>query len=119
MFYLNDFFLNYQLNLHLRKNKKNNKITIRQQIESTIHSLGINIFKFVEPETPKGKWRWTSLMGPNKLTILEKFPVAIFILGQRGNEIQKLWHDFFIYNTMCKIDLTDEDIVNFKFLAWQ
>ncbi|CAG8601847.1 13029_t:CDS:2, partial [Racocetra persica] len=68
---------------------------IWEQVESTIHSIGINIFKFNKPKKPKRKWRWISLMGPDKLTILEKFP------------------------TMCKINLTDEDIVNFELSAQQ
>ncbi|CAG8854448.1 12773_t:CDS:1, partial [Gigaspora margarita] len=113
-------FFELSIKSTFNKKQKNNEITIREQIESTIHSIGVNIFKFKEPETPKGKWRWTSLMGPDKLIILNKFPVTSFILGQRGKEIQQLWHDFFfIYKTMRKINLTNEDIVNFELLTRQ
>ncbi|CAG8584520.1 1696_t:CDS:2, partial [Scutellospora calospora] len=78
------FFLELSTEPSFNKRLKNNTgLTIRERIELTIHSLGINIFKFKEPETSKGRWYWTSLMGPDKL------------------------------------DLTDEDIINFKTLARQ
>ncbi|CAG8478743.1 19776_t:CDS:2 [Gigaspora margarita] len=38
-----------------KKLKVNTDITIRKRIELVIHSLGISIFKFKEPETPKGR----------------------------------------------------------------
>jgi len=65
-------------------------MTIRERIELVIHSLRINVFKFKEPEIPKGKWRWTSLMGPDKLVILKNFPINLFIPGSISNWLIKL-----------------------------
>jgi len=65
-------------------------MTIRERIELVIHSLGINVFKFKEPEIPKGKWHWTSLMGLDKLVILENFPINSFIPGSISNWLIKL-----------------------------
>ncbi|CAG8766351.1 7585_t:CDS:2 [Gigaspora margarita] len=75
-------FFKLLIKLTFNKKQKNNEITVREQIESTIYSISVNIFKFKEPEAPKRKWHWTSLMGPDKLIILNKFPVTSFILGQ-------------------------------------
>ena len=39
----------------------------------------------------------------------------IFNTDQRGNKIQKLWDNFyFLYKTICKINLADDDIINFE-----
>ncbi|CAG8832268.1 29435_t:CDS:2, partial [Gigaspora margarita] len=76
------FFFELSIKLTFNKKQKNNKITIQKQIESTIYSININIFKFKEPEIPKGKWHWMLLIGPNKLIILNKFSITSFILDQ-------------------------------------
>ncbi|CAG8767150.1 15331_t:CDS:2 [Gigaspora margarita] len=77
--------------------------------------LKVNTDMTIQPETPKGRWHWTSLMGPDKLVILKNFPINSFI---PGDEIRKLWDDFyFLYKTMRKINLTDDDIINFENLV--
>ncbi|RIA90530.1 hypothetical protein C1645_823240 [Glomus cerebriforme] len=46
-------------------------------------------------ESTGGKWNWTSLMDPDKKKVLKYFPVSQFIPGIRGQEIEKLWREFF------------------------
>ena len=48
-------FLELSTEPAFNRRSKNNTATIREQVELTIHSLGINVFKFKEPETSKGK----------------------------------------------------------------
>ena len=35
------------------------------------------------------------IMGPDKKKVIEYFPVSQFISGTRGQEIEKLWKEFF------------------------
>ena len=56
-----------------------------------------------------------SLMGPAKKTILEKFPVNTFILGERGQKIELLWREFYrLYCVMKKENITFDEIDEFE-----
>jgi len=71
-------------------------------------------FTFFESKTCRGKFNWTSLMGPAKLTILESFNVSQFIHGKRGQDIEKLWREFhFLYKFMRRRELSDDEISGF------
>ncbi|CAB4442449.1 unnamed protein product [Rhizophagus irregularis] len=62
-----------------------------------------------------GKWDWTSLMGPDKIKVLQHFPITQFILGKRGEDIEKLWRDFYeLYVILRKPILTNSEIDNFE-----
>ena len=47
-------------------------------------------------------------MGPDKKKMLEKFSVSHFILGICGEDIEKLWREFYrLYMILCKAYLSD------------
>ncbi|PKK59768.1 hypothetical protein RhiirC2_871175 [Rhizophagus irregularis] len=54
-------------------------------------------------------------MGPDKKIMLEKFPVSQFIPGTRGEDIEKLWREFYrLYMFLHKAHLSDQEIDQFE-----
>ncbi|RIB21718.1 hypothetical protein C2G38_1070323 [Gigaspora rosea] len=54
-------------------------------------------------------------MGPDKKKMLEKFPVAQFISGICGQNIEQLWREFYrLYNILRQSQLTDQEIHQYK-----
>lgn len=54
-------------------------------------------------------------MRPDKKKVLQYFPVSQFILGQRGEDIEKLWRDFYgLYVVLRKPFLTNSEIDDFE-----
>ena len=94
--------------------RKNFKNEILHEIEQIMKDIKVH-FEFFAPKTSGGKWTWKSLMGPAKKTILEKFPVSTFILGERGQKIELLWREFYrLYCVMKKENLTFDEIDEFE-----
>jgi hypothetical protein len=94
--------------------KKEFERQIKNQIEKAMKDIKVH-FEFFKSNTPGSKWDWTSLMGPDKKKVLQYFPVTQFILGKRGEDIQKLWHDFYnLYLILKKQSITDSEINDFK-----
>jgi len=55
------------------------------------------------------------IMGPDKKKVIEYFPVSQFISGTRGQEIEKLWKEFFwLYKILRKPFLLDQEINAFE-----
>jgi hypothetical protein len=112
------FFLELMRNpLAFDTSTSQENISTREKIEIAMQEIGITTFKFIPPEkrTKTAKWSWQTLMGPTKLKIIEKFPVSNFITGQRGEDIENLWRNFYyLYSTMRRDDLTEEDIIQFS-----
>ena len=72
-------------------------------------------FEFFKSRSHNGKWDWTSLMGPDKKKVLQHFPIIDFISGRRGEDIQKLWRDFYdLYTILRKLNLTNSEIDDFE-----
>ena len=89
---------------------------IKNQIEQAMKSIKIH-FEFFKS---KSHWDWTSLMGPDKKKVLQHFPITNFISGERGEDIQKLWRDFYdLYIVLRKPNITDSEINDFEIRAKQ
>jgi len=94
--------------------KKEFERQIKNQIEQAMKSIKVH-FEFFKPKSYGNKWDWTSLMGPDKKKVLQDFPITDFISGRRGEDIQKLWHDFYnLYIILRKPNLTNSEIDNFE-----
>ncbi|CAG8602967.1 13860_t:CDS:2 [Funneliformis mosseae] len=74
--------------------KKEFEKKIKLEIEQEIKNINVH-FEFFKSRSTGGKWNWTSLMGPDKKKVLEHFSVSQFISGIRGQDIKKLWREFF------------------------
>src|SRR5437588_782059 len=89
---------------------------IKNQIEQAMKSIKIH-FEFFKS---KSHWDWTSLMGPDKKKVLQHFPITNFISGERGEDIQKLWCDFYdLYIVLRNPNITDSEINDFEIRAKQ
>jgi hypothetical protein len=87
---------------------------IKNQIEQTMKSIKVH-FEFFKSRSSGGKWDWTSLMGPDKKKVLQYFPIVNFIPEKRGEDIQKLWRDFYdLYLVLRSPNLTNSEIDNFE-----
>lgn len=54
-------------------------------------------------------------MGPDKKKVLQYFPVTDFISGKRGEDIQKLWRNFYdLYMIIRQPTHTDSEIDDFE-----
>jgi hypothetical protein len=94
--------------------KKEFEQQIKNQIEQAMKDIKIH-FEFFKSKSNGGKWNWTSLMGPDKKKILQNFPITQFISGKRGEDIQKLWHDFYeLYTILRKPFIINSEINNLK-----
>jgi len=72
-------------------------------------------FEFFQSKSTGKQWNWTSLMGPDKKKMLEKFPVSQFIPSTRGKDIEKLWREFYrLYIILRKAYLSDQEIDQFE-----
>ncbi|EXX71113.1 hypothetical protein RirG_081470 [Rhizophagus irregularis DAOM 197198w] len=92
--------------------KKEFEWVIKSQIEQTMKSIQVH-FEFFKSQGEK--WDWTSLMGPDKKKVLQHFPVTNFISGRRGEDIQKLWRNFYdLYMFIRQTDLKDSEIDDFE-----
>ncbi len=92
---------------------------IKSQIEQAMKIIKVH-FEFFKSKSHNGKWDWTSLMGPDKKKVLQSFPVTQFILGKRGEDIEKLWRNFYeLYLVLRKPILTNSEIDNFEIKAKQ
>ncbi|RIB28565.1 hypothetical protein C2G38_2137290 [Gigaspora rosea] len=92
--------------------KKEFEKQIKPNIEAAFKDLGVR-FEFFK--STSSKWNWTSLMGTDKKKMLEKFPVAQFITGIRGENIEVLWREFYrLYKVLRQSQLTDQEIYQFK-----
>ncbi|PKK59273.1 hypothetical protein RhiirC2_795056 [Rhizophagus irregularis] len=93
--------------------KKEFEQQIKGQIEQTMKTIKVH-FEFFKSRLG-GKWDWTSLMGPDKIKVLQHFPITQFILGKCGKDIEKLWRDFYeLYIILRKPILTNSEIDNFE-----
>ncbi|PKK76576.1 hypothetical protein RhiirC2_772307 [Rhizophagus irregularis] len=87
---------------------------IKNQIEQTMKSIKVH-FEFFKSRSSGGKWDWTSLMGSDKKKVLQYFPIVNFITGKRGEDIQKLWRDFYdLYLVLRSPNITNSEIDNFE-----
>jgi len=94
--------------------KKEFEKKIKLEIEQAMHDIKVH-FEFFKSRSTGGKWNWTSLMGPDKKKVLEYFPISQFISGTRGQEIEKLWKEFFrLYKILRKPFLLDQEINAFE-----
>ena len=94
--------------------KKEFEKEIKLEIEQAMHNIKVH-FKFFKSRFSGGKWNWTSLMGPDKKKVIEHFPVSQFISGIRGQEIEKLWREFFrLYKILRTPFLSDQEIDTFE-----
>ncbi|CAG8591599.1 4258_t:CDS:2, partial [Scutellospora calospora] len=92
--------------------KKEFEKQIKLSIEAIFKSLAIR-FEFFK--STSNKWDWTSLMGPDKKKMLEKFPVSQFISGTQGKDIEQLWREFYrLYNVIRKSQLSNQEIDQYK-----
>jgi len=99
--------------------KKEFEKKIKPEIEQAMQNIKVH-FEFFKSRSTGGKWDWTSLMGPDKKKVLEYFPVSQFILGIRGQEIEKLWKEFLrLYKILRKPFLLDQEIDAFEIDAKQ
>ena len=69
--------------------KKEFQQQIKPVIETTFKDIKIH-FEFFQSKSTGKQWNWTSLMGPDKKKMLEKFPVSQFITGTRGKDIKRI-----------------------------
>jgi hypothetical protein len=94
--------------------KKEFEKEIKLEIEQAMRDIKVH-FEFFKSRSSGGKWNWTSLMGPDKKKVLEHFPVSQFITGIRGQEIEKLWREFFrLYKILRTPFLSDQEIDKFE-----
>ncbi len=94
--------------------KKEFEKDIKLEIEQAMRHIKVH-FEFFKSRSTGGKWNWTSLMGPDKKKVLEHFPVSQFISGIRGQEIEKLWREFFrLYKILRTPFLLDQEIDVFE-----
>ena len=91
--------------------KKEFQKQIKPAVELAFKNIKIH-FEFFQSGR---QWSWTSLMGPDKKIMLEKFPVLQFVSGARGEDIEKLWQEFYrLYIILHKADLSDQEIDQFE-----
>ena len=94
--------------------KKEFQKQIKPAIELAFKSIKVH-FEFFQSKSTGKQWNWTSLMGPDKKKMLEKFPVSQFIPGIRGEDIEKLWREFYqLHMTLNKAYLSDQEIDQFE-----
>ena len=94
--------------------KKEFEKQIKNQIEQTMKFIKVH-FEFFNSRSNGSKWDWTSLMDPDKKKVLQHFPITNFISGRRGENIQKLWHDFYdLYTILRNPNITDLEINDFE-----
>ncbi|CAB4407581.1 unnamed protein product [Rhizophagus irregularis] len=97
----------------LIKNKDFSK-QIKSAIELAFKNIKVH-FEFFQSKSTGKQWNWTSLMGPDKKIMLEKFPVSQFIPDTRGENIEKLWREFYrLYMILHKAHLSDQEIDQFE-----
>jgi hypothetical protein len=91
--------------------KKEFQKQIKPAVELAFKNIKVH-FKFFQ----SGKnWNWTSLMGPDKKKTLKEFPVSHFIPSTRGEDIEKLWREFYrLYTILHKEYLLDQEINQFE-----
>ncbi|RHZ68619.1 hypothetical protein Glove_294g123 [Diversispora epigaea] len=77
----------------LMKKKEFSK-QIKPAIELAFQNIKIH-FEFFQSKSTGKQWNWTSLMGPDKKKMLEKFPVSQFVYGICGKDIEYLWREFY------------------------
>ncbi|CAG8849005.1 29130_t:CDS:1, partial [Racocetra persica] len=79
-----------------------------------MNRIGVH-FEFFSPITNSSPWTWTSLMGPDKLKVLQSFQISKFFKLNRGREIECLWHKFYrLYKVMHQQNLNDIEIDKFE-----
>ena len=94
--------------------KKEFQKEIKPAIELACKNIKIH-FEFFQSKSTGKQWNWTSLMGPDKKKVLGCFPVSRFIPGIRGQEIEKLWREFFrLYKIIRTPFLLDQEIDAFE-----
>jgi hypothetical protein len=97
--------------------KKEFEKKIKLEVEQEMKNINVH-FEFFKSRSTGGKWNWTSLMGPDKKRVLEHFPVSQFISGIRGQDIEKLWREFFrLYKIIRKPLLSDQEIIHLKLMT--
>jgi len=95
--------------------KKNDfERNFKERIEKKMNEIKIH-FEFYRNNSARGNWNWTSLMGPDKIKLLQYFPISEFISGTRGVDIENLWREFYqLYKILRKSSHTDEEILKFE-----
>ncbi|RIB00334.1 hypothetical protein C2G38_2234678 [Gigaspora rosea] len=71
------------------EDRKNFAKTTCQLIIAEMKQIGVH-FEFFPPTTNSSPWTWTSLMGPDKIKILQHFQISKFFNLDRGKEIEHL-----------------------------
>ncbi|CAG8614210.1 3681_t:CDS:2 [Funneliformis mosseae] len=93
--------------------KKEFEKKIKLEIEQEMKNINVH-FEFFKSRSTGEKWNWTFLMGSDKKKVLEHFSVSQFISGIRGQDIEKLWREFFqLYKIIQKLLLSDQEIDTF------
>src|SRR4051812_49958381 len=94
--------------------KKEFSKQIKPAIELAFQNIKIH-FEFFQSKSTGKQWNWTSLMGPDKKKMLEKFPVSQFVYGTREKDIEYLWREFYrLYKVLNQNYLTNQDINQFE-----
>lgn len=87
---------------------------IKSEIEMAFRNINIH-FEFFQSKSNGKQWDWTSLMGPDKKKMLEKFPVAQFLPNTYGKDVEKLWREFYrLYTILHQNNFSEEDIIQFE-----
>ncbi len=94
--------------------KKEFQKQIKPAIELAFKNIKIH-FEFFQSKSTGKQWNWTSLMGPDKKKMLEKFPVSQFIPGIRGRDVEELWREFYrLYLVLHRTYFSDQEIDQFE-----
>ncbi|CAG8838133.1 24005_t:CDS:1, partial [Cetraspora pellucida] len=60
-------------------------------------------------ETGSTNWQYTSLMGQDKLTVLQHFNLTKLFLCTRANQIRSLWNNFYLLYKAIKNSKTNAE----------
>ena len=94
--------------------KKEFQKQIKPAIELAFKNIKIH-FEFFQSKSTGKQWNWTSLMGPDKKKMLEKFPVSQFISGIRERDVEELWREFYrLYLVLHRTYFSDQEIDQFE-----
>ncbi|CAG8810495.1 14613_t:CDS:2, partial [Gigaspora margarita] len=90
------------------RSTKNYNDMIRKVIVDEMDRIGVK-FQFWEDHDTK-TWKYTSLMGDDKLKILQNFDFTVIFSLQRATLIRKLWDGFYyLYDDLHNSNITGKD----------
>jgi len=83
-----------------QSSNKNYSEALRKTVQEEMERIKVS-FKFSLAENSK-QWTYTSLMGPDKLKVLQSFDLKKVLPPSRADKIRELWNGFAaLYNNMC------------------